>query len=47
MLSEPLAGLFPDTHGKEDHGGNDPLEGSELSQHSAFFRHPGDDTALL
>jgi len=23
--------------GRKDHGGNDPLEGSELSQHSAFL----------
>ena len=37
MLSEPLAGKFPDTHGRKGHGGNDPLEGFELTQRLAFL----------
>jgi len=33
----PWQGCSPTPMGRKDHGGNDPLQGSELSQHSAFL----------
>ena len=37
MLSELLAGSFPDTHGEERPWREQPLEGFELSQRLAFL----------
>ena len=47
MLSEPLAGLFPDTHGKERPWRERPPGGLRAFPVFGVSRHPEGDTALL
>ena len=47
MLSEPLAGLSPDTHGKERPWRKRPPGGLRAFPALGIFRHPEDNTTLL